>query len=171
MDNFKTAFNHILLVEGGFSNRKEDLGGPTKYGITQKTYSEWKGSYQSLEDVLNMPLSVAEKIYRENYWDAMNLSGLDLAIQFCLFDQGVNRGPSAAVKTMQKVLKVRQDGLLGPVTKARIQDQITEDLVWDYLKESLREYVRITQNNPSQTANLMGWTNRILNLADTFVSP
>jgi len=33
----------LIEREGGFSNHPADKGGPTKYGITQQTLSEWRG--------------------------------------------------------------------------------------------------------------------------------
>ena len=42
-DDFFEKFLEMLFgLEGGYSNRKADLGGPTNYGITQDTFDSWR---------------------------------------------------------------------------------------------------------------------------------
>ena len=38
----ETIIEHIIQVEGhAYTNNPADRGGPTKYGITQRTFPEW----------------------------------------------------------------------------------------------------------------------------------
>lgn len=41
----------IIHKEGGYVNHPNDRGGPTKYGVTQKTLSRYYGYQASIEDV------------------------------------------------------------------------------------------------------------------------
>ena len=41
-ENFELLMNYIFKSEGGFSNRKNDLGGRTNKGVTQNTYNAWR---------------------------------------------------------------------------------------------------------------------------------
>ena len=57
-----------LLSEGGYSNDPRDPGGPTNWGITlADARVHWKPD--AAADVRTMPRSVAEAIYKAEYWD------------------------------------------------------------------------------------------------------
>ena len=172
MSAFKAAMVHILDIEKGYSDRKADRGGPTNYGISTRAYSAFLGRPASPADVRAMPASHAEKIYRMNYWDTLKLDLIsEFPIQLVLFDQAVNRGPMAAVKTLQSVIGIHEDGILGPITRAKILAFRQDFVVYSFLMESIAAYVRIAQSDPSQNANLMGWLNRVRVLMDAFLLP
>ena len=56
---FLKFFNYILLVEGGYSNDKNDKGGETKYGITKEIAREY-GYTGNMRDLTK---ATAQKIY------------------------------------------------------------------------------------------------------------
>ena len=58
----------IIHKEGGYVNHPNDRGGPTKYGVTQKTLSRYYGYQASIEDVKNLDKSVAYDIYERYYY-------------------------------------------------------------------------------------------------------
>ena len=66
---FLKFFNYILLVEGSYSNDRNDKGGETKYGITKEKAREcgYKGSMKDFKKAM------AEKIYEEKYYKAKKL--------------------------------------------------------------------------------------------------
>lgn len=171
MSNFEPCFQHIIEVEGGYSNRAEDLGGPTKWGITHRTLSSYLGRRVTAADVKAMSTDTAKSIYRYEFWNAMKLDGLSFPLACTLFDIGVNRGPRTAIIELQLVLGANPDGDLGPKTRSLIARHDERTLIWRFLKEVLRDYVKIAQNRPSQLANLGGWTNRVLHLTSLFVAP
>nr|WP_234835980.1 glycosyl hydrolase 108 family protein [Sinorhizobium meliloti] len=62
----------------------------------------------------------AADIYRRSYWPQC---GVDLppGLDYAVFDFGVNSGPARAVKTLQKVVGVREDGHVGEQTLAAVR--------------------------------------------------
>lgn len=171
MDNFTAAFDHIITVEGaGYTNRVgEDKGGPTKFGITQRTYTSYLGRTASIADVKTMTEATARAIYRAWYWDLLSLSRLPKRLAVVVFDQAVNRSPRVAAIRLQSILRVTQDGVLGPQTMLAIASADERDLIWEFCRESLRSYIRITQADPSQLVNLQGWSNRVFRLVEDYV--
>ncbi len=39
--NWEEALKHILKWEGGYVNHKDDPGGRTNLGVTQRVWEEW----------------------------------------------------------------------------------------------------------------------------------
>ena len=49
--SFESAISEVLLTEGGYVDHPDDRGGPTNYGITQKTLSDFLGHEATKEEV------------------------------------------------------------------------------------------------------------------------
>ena len=77
------------MVEGGFKDDKADKGGPTKYGITQKTLSDYLKRPATRNDVKNLSVDTAKKIYRENYYQKTHIDQLPAALQPIVLDSAV----------------------------------------------------------------------------------
>jgi len=100
---FDLAFNKLLGIEGGYSNIPADRGGKTRYGITEAVARA--NGYAG--DMSNLPIPIAQRIYREKYWDPLLLDQVALmsySIADKTFDIGVNMGPSVAVRGFQTAL-------------------------------------------------------------------
>jgi lysozyme family protein len=109
---FDEAFDLLLKHEGGFSNHSADPGGATRYGVTEAVARQ-EGYTGDMKDY---PLAEAKKVYRRLYWDAMRLDEARPEVRFDLFDAGVNSGVATATRWAQRILFVRDDGVMGPVT-------------------------------------------------------
>lgn len=109
---FDEAFDLLLGHEGGYVNDKRDPGGETKWGISHR-------SYPAL-DIKNLTKDEAKAIYRRDYWDKCRIDELPAKLRYTVFDMAVNSGVSAAVKTLQRAVHVKDDGILGPVTMAAV---------------------------------------------------
>lgn len=109
---FDEAFNILMLHEGGYSNHAADPGGATRYGVTEAV-ARSEGYTGPMRDY---PLSEARKVYRKRYWDAMRLDDLPAEIRFDLFDAAVNSGITQSVKWAQRILALKDDGIIGPAT-------------------------------------------------------
>lgn len=149
--------------EGGYSNRKTDSGGPTKYGITHKTLAAHLGKPSvSAERVQALTLAEAEAIYRKSYWAQSGGDVLPKGLDYAAFDFGVNSGPHRAVKTLQKVVGVAQDGWVGERTLAAVKDYPdgVESLITDYCKARMAFLMGI-KGPQGWSANGRGWTIRV----------
>lgn len=161
-ENFEIAFKHILEVEGGFVNDSSDHGGPTNFGITHKTLSDFLGHSVTEEDVRSIDISVVKQIYKKNYWDRLRLDFVNYApLAFFMFDQAVNRGTRKVAEQIQEQLKVQVDGIIGPKTLQAINDlQNPHGLLLSFLKASQNSYIRIVQADPTQIKYLKAWIGR-----------
>ncbi len=104
--SYDQALTRLLRDEGGYTDHPSDPGGPTNFGITlgdARRY--WKGN-ATADDVRAMPQSVARKIYRERYWNAMRCDELPAGVDYAVFDYGVNSGVGRAGKVLRRVLRL-----------------------------------------------------------------
>jgi len=124
--SFQKAFEKVVIVEGGYSNHENDLGGKTKFGITEAVARD--SGYMG--DMTKLTIEIAQRIYYVKYWEKMQLNDIcrmseELAIE--LFDTGVNTGIATAVLFLQQSLNafnnqgtlyadVREDGVIGKAT-------------------------------------------------------
>jgi lysozyme family protein len=92
-----------LQYEGGKANDPRDPGGRTNYGVTQKTYDLWRVSRGlSRADVFSISAAERDSIYEMNYWKAVKGDALASGVDLCVFDDGVNAGPAAALKLLAR---------------------------------------------------------------------
>lgn len=150
---FETCVNIILRNEGGYVNHPSDPGGETNFGITKRNYPHL--------DIKNLTRDQAKEIYRRDYWQPMNLDGInkpELVLQ--IFDMGVNAGIRTAIKIIQGIVATKQDGVIGPVTTALI-NRSTADLTDMYKSERRKYYCDLVRRKPDLAVFLNGWINRI----------
>lgn len=112
--NFDQAFDRLIGHEGGYSNSPSDPGGETMFGVT-KNVARANG-YEGA--MMNLARETAKAIYRKQYWDAIQAERLPEALRFHVFDAAVNSGTKQAVKWLQRVAGVVDDGAIGPMTIA-----------------------------------------------------
>lgn len=114
---FETCLTETLKWEGGWSNHPSDPGGPTMRGVIQRVYDAWrKRNGLPKRSVRNIEEHELQAIYRENYWQLVRGDELPPGVDLCVFDYGVNSGPSRSISHLQEVLGVKIDGFMGPVT-------------------------------------------------------
>lgn len=145
---FDKAVEYILNEEGGYVWDKVDPGGETNFGISKRAYPK--------EDIKNMTRERAKFLYKRDYWDKVKAEQLPKDLRLPVFDFAVNAGVSRAIKLLQKLSGVKQDGIIGPIT---IQ---AANLVspYDYKLGRLDYYRSLVSNNPQLSRFIKGWTNR-----------
>jgi len=111
---FALALEIILDAEGGYSDHAADPGGKTRYGITEDVAR----SHGYTGDMRALPLTMAEQIYRADYWDACHCDQLPWPLSLYVFDAAVNQGVGAATRMLQRALDTVQDGIIGKQTQA-----------------------------------------------------
>ncbi|WP_457664007.1 glycoside hydrolase family 108 protein [Sinorhizobium medicae] len=163
-DNLPTSLDLMFGHEGGYSNVKTDRGGPTKYGITHTTLAAHRGVKSVTADqVRAMSLQEAEDIYRRSYWSQSGGDTLPSGIDYAVFDFGVNSGPARAVKTLQRVLGIREDGHVGEQTLAAVRKYPggISTLIRDYCDARMRFLRSLTNAKTGFPVNGRGWTIRV----------
>lgn len=171
MKTVEEMIDDILRREGGYVNHPSDRGGPTKFGITQKTLSAYIGRAAMINEVKALTEAVAREIYERNYYVAPRIDRLPESIQPFIFDCTVNHGPRRAIKFVQSVCnqagcspRLSVDGAMGPKTRSAAEWAEMEmgDLFLAALLEERRNFYRlIVAARPSQQAFLTGWMKRV----------
>lgn len=125
--DFDRAFELVIGHEGGLSMNGKDPGNwtgkaigigelkGTKYGISAAAYP--------VEDIVNLTLERAKKLYKSNYYDHLRCGDMPAVVAFSVFDAGVNCGTSHAAEWLQKLLVVTVDGSIGPMTLQALSHQ------------------------------------------------
>jgi len=136
---FDKAMAFVLPHEGGFVHHKNDKGGATNRGITQKTLSEHLGRKATIDDVKNLDEETAREIYKNQFFNPIASKLDDPKAQMVAFNAAIASGPSYANKLIQK-----HDG--NP---------------YEMLKEHTNFMVNdIPKRDPSQKVFVKGWENR-----------
>ena len=110
---FLRAVETVLADEGGYVDNRDDPGGETKFGISQR-------DYPSLE-VRNLTRAGAIAIYYRDFWQRGGFAKLPDSVAVKLFDVTVNIGPKHAAEVLQRALRavgasVVDDGKIGELT-------------------------------------------------------
>lgn len=157
--HFQTALGFVLAREAGYVNHPADRGGPTNHGITQRTYDAYQRSIGALPQSVKLITDTeVETIYRLRYWQPIKGDSLPWPLALAVFDWAVNSGPETAVKHLQRLAGVDDDGQMGPVTLAA-SASVDVDL---YIDERARFYGRIIEADPTQKVFEKGWANRLV---------
>lgn len=127
--NFERALQAVLRFEGGYVDHPADPGGATNMGITQTTLADWRGRRVSKAEVRALTRAEAAAIYRARYWSAIRGDDLPSGLDLALFDLAVNSGVSRAVRLLQRVLNLKQDGRIGVRTLAAVAASETTALI------------------------------------------
>jgi len=157
--NFLTAFDKLLGHEGGYSNHPSDPGGKTRYGVTEAVAREvgYRG------DMRELPLDLAQRIYRERYWDVVQAESLPADVRYIVFDGAVNSGVVQSAKWLQRACGVKDDGVVGPQT-IRAANALSPD---GLKRKILAQRLRFMATLPNWPAFSRGWANRIADLLET----
>lgn len=158
--DFELALAFVLDQEGGYSNRRDDP--ETNFGITRQTARAY-GYYGSMR---NIRMELVRRIYRQGYWDRCCCEDLPAhPLRLVVFDAAVNSGPGQSLKWLQAELGVKVDGVIGPVTLARVATLDAREL--DALALALIERRLAFLRGLSKWRTFgRGWSNRIAALRE-----
>ena len=160
---------HILKFEGGFVNDPDDLGQETNKGVTYKTYKLYrkrKGLPEpTIEDLKNLSDEEFTDILKTMYWDSCLGDRIESqSVANAIVDWAWNSGTRTAVKEVQQILGVEDDGILGYITLAAINSRSPLPL-FGAIQTARKFYIeRICIARPKNKKYYKGWVNRINNL-------
>jgi lysozyme family protein len=161
---YPEIFNKCILVllgngvtnfglEGGYSNKKSDKGGETKFGISKRSYPNI--------NIKTLTRDRAIEIYYNDFWLPMKLDGILIdGLILHLFVIGVNSGIRTAIKILQRLVGVDDDGLIGSDTLRAIRE-FNGDIVDAFRKREKLFYITLAQKKLEERDNLEGWLNRV----------
>jgi lysozyme family protein len=161
----------VIAKEGGYVNHPNDRGGPTKYGITRKTYADYignqgNGTQPTPAQIKAISKALAAEIYKKLYYIRPNINMLNEAVQPIVFDMAVNHGPERAITLLQRELAENGysigaiDGIIGKKTLAATDKAIAAQGAYfiNYLvNRRITFYRHIIENDPTQAAFKDGW--------------
>lgn len=153
IDDIITA---VIKREGGAAstNHPADGGGRTQYGIAERSHPQaWLDDKVTEEE--------ARAIYKKRYVEGPGFAAIpDAHLMAQLVDFGVNSGPAVAITKLQKVLGVKEDGILGPATQAALALRDSRQINNELMCERIRMIGRIVSKNKSQAVFINGWLSR-----------
>lgn len=164
--NFDRALSSVLKSEGGFVNNPNDPGKMTNLGCTQVVWEEWCGHVVTEKVMRSLTPADVAPLYKRKYWDKVKADDLPSGIDYCVFDTAINSGPGRAVKLLQGVVGVDQDGDLGPKTLGAVKAFDPKELIEDYSKRRLSFLMDL----PTWVHFGKGWTNRVNEVEKTALS-
>lgn len=159
-DNFEKTTEWLLVHEGGYVNHPRDPGGATNRGVIQRTYDAYRQRMGlPTRSVRHIENKEVWDIYRSQYWNAVQGDELPDGLDYAVYDFAVNSGPRRAVQFLQRILKVKDDGIIGNHTLAAIRmyqdiEQLIIDLCirrWEWMK-TLSTFTTFGR----------GWTRRVM---------
>ena len=158
--NFRKAIPLILKHEGGFVNHPNDPGGATNKGITIATFRRYVKPDGTIEDLKALTEAQAVVVYKRQYWDQVLGDALPPGLNYAVADYAVNSGPSRAAKALQGILRVPQDGRIGPVTLKAISAHAPADLV-DKLCDQRIAFMKGIRGGELWKTFGRGWSRRV----------
>jgi lysozyme family protein len=165
--NFAPSLALTLGYEGGYSAHLRDPGGATMCGITQAVYDDDRERRALPRQSVRLSTTAErESIYRWRYWLTIHGDELPPGVDYALFDFAVNSGVARAAKTLQRVIDVNPDGLIGPTTRSAV-NRYCARYKPDALSDALCEArLRFLEALPTFTTFGEGWTYRVMGRHD-----
>lgn len=160
-ENFREALAFVLEQEKGFSQSKADRGGATNHGISLR-FLQGIDPAATVDTIKNLTRDEAAELYWEHFWKACKCSTLPVQLGVAVFDCAVNQGPGTARRLLQRTLKVKDDGYLGPVTlTAALRCKLMPTLV-DFLARRAKRYA--LDDDEQIKTHGRGWFTRLFEL-------
>lgn len=167
MADFEKIMPWILYQEDDkrIPGKIVDLGdgaGFTRLGLTQRWHQSDvpSGFFSSLP--FPDAVKAAKIVYKKLYWDLLDgdLINADI-VAAPLMSFAVNTTVHAAVKTLQSVLGITEDGQVGPRTIAELNSKDPMAVARLFRASWEDFYHRLVSLEPSKAPFLTGWINRV----------
>lgn len=169
MSNIKDLAPFILKWEGGFVNDPLDRGGATNKGVTiavwkAQGYDKNGDGKIDVSDLKLLTESDAISIMKKNYWDRWKADTIkSQAIANTLVDWVWGSG-LWGIKIPQRILGVKDDGVVGPKTLEALNAQNASVFLDKLYLARFNFLDGIVASNPSQKRFIKGWKNRMNDL-------
>jgi lysozyme family protein len=157
---FEAASAFVIDILEGGAKVITDSGGVTRWGISKRAYPHL--------DIAVLTRTVAEDIYRRDYWNKIKGDLMQpAALALLVFSCAVNMSPARATSILQRALGVTDDGIIGPETLIAAQGFHPQSELRARFNELwLRTYVELVRSRPVYQQYLHGWAMRVFRCAD-----
>ena len=160
-------FPHTHKLEGGSKLHKVsgDSGGWTKHGIS---YNNNKKLFNNLKQFKQLDYFDASVIAFVEYYLPLHIDILPNNIKLDIFDMAFNVGIYRTAKLIQRFFKIKQDGIIGELTK-KYMVHLTPKEVFN-IRSSF--YYRLIKANSKLVKFKNGWLKRvkkIFNIDETII--
>lgn len=161
-DGFARALPILLKAEGGYVNDPDDAGGETNLGVTKKVWQSWCASRRiAVKPIHELIGADVAALYETRYWKPARCGEMPWPLSLIHFDAAVNSGVTMATRLLQRAVGAADDGVLGPLTMARVAAAGPRQS-YRYLLERVFFYRALARKNASQTKFLVGgWLGRL----------
>lgn len=152
----------VLKWEGGYSDHKNDPGGATNKGVTQRTYDAWclrQGRHRNTVERISD--EDVHAIYEADYWLAAHCDELPPPLDLVVFDTAVNMGVGRAIRFLQYAISEREDGEFGPLTREGVAGAVPSAVVARFCDRREWYYGSLVRANGKLAVFLNGWLNRL----------
>lgn len=136
MLTFDKMMERILSHEGGYVNDPRDPGGETNWGIAKRSYPK--------VNIKSLTRKQALEIYREDFYAPINQWKFHPALEYQLLDAAINHGRGNAIRWLQRAVGVADDGVVGPVTRSKVNSHLPDEVVIAFNAERLQFYTNLT---------------------------
>ena len=166
-------------IEGGYSNRTNDSGGPTNFAVTQATldeYNHWKSSLKKgigfPADVRDLTHQQVRQILNERFYQAYNIKALqNLMIARSVFDGEINQGTNTGKLLADTVNEYFNTALprnmvISDCLAEKINNLSDDEAVKIndlFLQKRMNSYFNTVDAKPQNINNLKSWYNRAAN--------
>lgn len=158
----------ILKWEGGYVNHPNDKGGPTNKGVTIATWRKvgYDKDGDGDIDIDDLKLlsneDVVNRVLKPSYWDRWKADQIkNQSIANIVVDWVWGSG-SWGIKFPQRILDIKDDGIVGPKTLAAINDYRDQSELFKKLWLRRKQHFEdIVKADPTQAVFLNGWLNRL----------
>lgn len=125
MNNFDTMLVNTLKFEGGYT---VDHRGETNRGITQPTYDSYtKQKGIPTKNVKDLTYGEGYSFYEDEFYKKPKIDKLPYNVGGVVFDFGVNAGPVTAIKSLQRIVGTKDDGIIGDKTITAVHKYIDKN--------------------------------------------
>jgi len=162
MADIKYLWPFILAWEGGYKDDPRDYGGPTNRGVTLKTWQVYgydkdgDGDIDKDDLILITEYDAVYEIMKPKFWDRVQADKIkDQSVANIIVDWIWMSG-FGKIKNIQRILDVKDDGIVGKKTLKAINDQDPKKLfskIWHAREDFYKKL-----NNKTF---MRGWMNRL----------
>lgn len=169
----ESSFNFTVAEEGGFFD--DPVGGPTMYGVSLKAHRADIGDRDGdgdidADDVRLLPLDVAQELYRDVYWGAVQGDAWPAGVGLMLADMAYHHGAKRAIQYMQLALgdlgfdPGPADGIIGSGTRKAVRLALAKDPT-EFIGRCMIVRLRYMMLMKNWEPNKNGWSARCIRCA------